>query len=146
MSSPFRIDPLTGRISFPGLPLELRPGMPEPEFVQATSQMNRDNLGSNDGWQRYSLRSPIAGDRKIGIFVIFSAGQLKRLSFAWARQDATWDNWSEESDLALKNEFQAEINSQLNQQSIFGWGEIKIVYDSKGGGNSIWVDYSDLPT
>ena len=146
MNPPFRIDPSTGRIFFPDLPLELRPGLPEPEFVEATSQMNRDNLGANDRWQRYSLRSSISEDRKIGMFLIFFAGRLKRLSVAWSHRDATWDNWSKENELALRKEFQGQIDSQLNGKSVFSWGEINTVNDSKGGGSNIWVNYSDLST
>jgi hypothetical protein len=36
------------------------------EFIAATASLNRDNLGANGGWQRYSIRAAISGDRKLG--------------------------------------------------------------------------------
>ena len=61
MNAPFTIDAESGMVRFPDLPLELRPLMSVDEFIAASSRMNRDNLGTNDGWQRYQLRSPLPG-------------------------------------------------------------------------------------
>lgn len=82
MSPPFAIDPETGHIRFPDFSLQLRPLMPESEFIAATASLNRDNLGGKDGLQRYSVRGMISEDRKLGMFVIFLDEQLKKLSFA----------------------------------------------------------------
>ncbi|HEY6249884.1 MAG TPA: hypothetical protein VI685_07965 [Candidatus Angelobacter sp.] len=86
MSAPFAIDPETGHVRFPDLSLELRPLMPQSEFIAATASLNRDNLGTNDSWQRYSIRMLIPDDRKLGLFVIFLNDRLKMLSFAWGPQ------------------------------------------------------------
>ena len=56
MPAPFVIDLATGHVRFPDLSLELRPGMPQQEFIAATAKLNRDNLSFNGGWQRYSIR------------------------------------------------------------------------------------------
>jgi hypothetical protein len=86
MTAPFAIDPVTGRVHFPDLALDLRPLMPQEEFVAATALLNRDNLGANDGWQRYSVRQLISDDRRLGLFVVFLNGRLKMASFAYALQ------------------------------------------------------------
>ena len=80
MSAPFAIDPATGRLRFPDLPLELCPLMLQDEFIAVTSRLNRDNLGSNDGWQRYTVRALIPEDRKLGIFVLFFRDVLLKAS------------------------------------------------------------------
>jgi hypothetical protein len=142
MAAPFVIDPATGRIRFPDLNLEIGPQMPEAEFIAATARLNRDNLGANDGWQRYSLRTLISDDRKLGLFVIFLNGQLSKASFGYCSKDATWDNWSEERDAAERREYQQQLDAQLGGRSTFSWGRISVLADSKSGGIEIWTDYS----
>ena len=80
MRAPFDIDPETGRIRFPDLSIELRPMMLQEDFIASTASFNRDNLGANDGWQRYSIRQLISNDRRLGLFVIFLNGRLKMAS------------------------------------------------------------------
>jgi hypothetical protein len=142
VSAPFVIDAATGRLRFPDLDLELNPGMPEAEFIAATSRINRDNLGFNDGWQRYSVREVISGDRKLGLFFIFRNERLSKFSFAWCPKDETWDNWSEASESARQKEYQQELDSQLGGKAEFPWGRVSAYQDSKSGGTDIWIDYS----
>jgi hypothetical protein len=113
MPAPFAIDAATGYVRFPDLSLELRPGMPQKEFIAATARLNRDNLGANDGWQRYSIRQEISGDRKLGIFFVFLNEHLKMTTFAYAPKDETWDNWSEEKETARLQEYRRELDAQL---------------------------------
>jgi hypothetical protein len=142
MSAPFAIEPGTGWLRFPDLDLELNPGMPQAEFIAATSRLNVDTLGANDGWQRYSLRQVISEDRKLGLFFIFLNGRLSKFSLAWAQKDATWDDWSEAGELALQQEYQRELDSLLGGRREFPWGKVRVIEDSKSGGTDIWVDYS----
>jgi len=142
MSAPFAIDPATGRLRFPDLDLDLTPGMPQAAFISATSRLNRDNLGANNGWQRYSMRELISGDRKLGLFLIFFDGRLNKLSFAWSQKDETWDDWSEASEAARQREYQRAIDSQLGGSSEFPWGRISVIQDHKSGGTDIWIDCS----
>lgn len=142
MGAPFAIDPASGRLRFPDLPLELRPQMPHDEFIAATARLNRDNLGANDGWQRYTIRAPIPQDRKLGLFVIFLNGLLSKASFAWSQKDETWDNWSEAGEAARQREYRQELDSQLGGATTFPWGTVSAILDSKSGGTDIWIDYS----
>ena len=146
MSAPFAIDPATGRILFPGLSLELRPQMPQAEFIAATSRLNCDNLGANDGWQRYSLRALVPDDLILGLFLIFLNDRLNKASFAYGPKDETWDNWSEETEAARERDYQAQLNSQLNGKRSFPWGKVNVLLDSKSGGTNIWLDYSEPPS
>jgi hypothetical protein len=142
MSVPFDFDPTTGSLRFPDLHLELTSGMPQAAFISASLRLNRDNLGANDGWQRYSVRELISGDRKLGLFLIFFNGRLSKLSFAWSQKDETWDDWSEASEAARTKEYQQALDSQLGSKSEFPWGTVRVILDSKSGGTGIWVDYS----
>lgn len=141
MSTPFLIDSETGRVGFPEIALELRPLMPEAEFIAATASLNRDNLGANDGWQRYSIRALISGDRKLGMFFVFQYGRLKMLSFAWAQKDETWADWSEATELAREKEYQQELVVQLGGKGSFPWGTAGAQLDSKSGGTDIWIHF-----
>ena len=142
MNAAFAIDAATGNIHFPDLPLELRPQMPEAEFISATASLNRDNLGFNGGWQRYSIRTLIPGDRKLGLFLIFLQNRLVKLSFAWAPKDETWDDWSEATEKARLKEYQQELDAQLGGKNVLPWGTATAFIDSKSGGTDIWIDYS----
>ncbi len=143
MSAPFAIDASTGHVRFPDLPLELRPQMPHGEFITATSRLNRDNLGANDGWQRYSIRTLIAGDRKLGLFVIFLNGRLNKASFAYGGKDETWADWSQELETARQEEYQQALAAHLAGRSVFPWGKVSVILDSKSGGADIWIDYGE---
>lgn len=142
MDAPFVIDALTGNIGFPDLRLELRPHMPEAEFISTTAALNRDNLGYNGGWQRYSIRTAISGERKLGLFVIFLHDRLVKLSFGWAPKDESWDDWSEATENARLKEYQQELDSQLGGKKSLPWGRASALLDSKSGGTDIWIDYS----
>jgi hypothetical protein len=142
MSAPFEINSATGTIRFPELSLELRSGMTEAEFIAATSRLNRNNLGFHEGWQRYSIRQGIADDQILGLFLIFFHEQLRRVSFAWAHKDESWDNWTEELEQARFAEYKQELAAQLGGNGTFPWGRAWVFLDSKSGGTDIWVEFS----
>lgn len=143
MKAPFTIDVETGIVRFPDLLLELRPHMPEPEFIAATASFNRNNHGFNNGWQRYSVRQLIPEDRKLGMFVIFLHGFLKMLSFAYCQKDESWDTWTEEGERQREKEYQEELAAQLGSGNTFPWGRVVAKLDSKSGGTDIWMEFSD---
>lgn len=141
MNAPFLIDPETGQIRFPDLHLELRPLMPQAEFIAATSSLNRDNLGSNAGWQRYSIRELIPNDRRLGIFFVFLDGRLNMLTFSYAHKDESWATWTEAGESAREKEYQQELGAQLGGKNTFLWGTVSALLDSKSGGTDICVNY-----
>jgi hypothetical protein len=143
MSAPFAIDPETGRVRFPDLSLELRPLMPQAEFLAASASLNRDNLGANNGWQRYSIRELIPNDRRLGIFLVFFQDRLKMFSFAYCPKDETWANWSETTELAREKEYRQELAAQLGGENTFAWGKVGAQLDSKSGGTDIWINFSE---
>src|SRR5262249_29827613 len=141
MNVPFTIDAESGIVRFPDLRLELRPQMSADEFISASSRINRDNLGANDGWQRYQLRSGLPLNQKLGIFLVFRRGQLCKFTFLWSPADASWDNWSEEAENTRTAEFKDVLATHLGDREVFPWGKAKVDYDSKTGETHILVDY-----
>jgi hypothetical protein len=141
--APFAMDANTGHIRFPDLSLQLRPRMPQSEFVAATAKLNRDNLGANGGWQRYSIRQEISGDRKLGIFFVFFNELLTMITFAYAPIDETWDNWSEEKEAARLNEYRQELDAQLAGKSALPWGKVSVINNEKSGGTEITIQFND---
>lgn len=143
MTAPFRIFPEKGNIEFPDLHLALHPGMPEADFIAATASLNRDNLGQNGGWQRYSIRELIPQDQRLGIFFVFLNGRLKMVSFAYCHKDESWATWTEAGELAREKEYQQELAAQLGGENTFSWGTVGAQVDSKSGGTDIWINFSD---
>lgn len=143
MPAPFAIDAKTGHIRFPDLSLELRPGMPQPEFIAATAKLNRDNLGSNGGWQRYSIRQEISLDRKLGIFLVFLNERLNMVTFAYAPKDETWDNWTEEKETARLQEYRRELDTQLGGKTTLPWGKVNAINNEKSGGTEITIQFNE---
>jgi len=117
--------------------------MPQSEFIAATSKLNRDNLGANGGWQRYSIHELISEDRRLGMFLIFLNERLQKLSFAYAHKDESWATWSEEGEREREKEYQTELVAQLGPGNTFSWGKVSPQLDSKSGGTDIWMDFSD---
>lgn len=143
MEAPFKIDPQTGRIRLPELKLELWPRMPQQEFLTATSSLNRDNLGANGGWQRYSIHAQLLNDRKIGLFFVFFNDELNVVSFAYCHKDDTWENWSEERERKTAEDYKQQLALQLGPGNSFPWGRIGAEYDQRSGGTDIWLRYSE---
>src|SRR5215467_7945131 len=141
MPAPFAIDPATGRLRFPDWSLELRPSMPQREFVAATAKLNRDNLGSNGGWQRYSIRQEISGDRKLGIFLVFFNELLRMVTFSYAPKDETWDNWSEQKEAAQLHEYRQQLHAQLGGKTTLPWGKVSAINNEKSGGTEITIQF-----
>jgi hypothetical protein len=143
VTAPFTIDAAAGCVRFPDLSLELHPGMPQQEFVAATAKLNRDNLGANGGWQRYSIRQEISGDRKLGIFFVFLNERLDMITFAYAPKDETWENWSEEKEAARLSEYRQELDSQLGGKTALPWGKVSAILNSKSGGTEITIEFNE---
>jgi hypothetical protein len=143
MPAPFAIDPATGHVRFPDLSLELRPGMPQQEFIAATAKLNRDNLGFNGGWQRYSIREEISNDRKLGVFFVFFNERLKMATFAYAHKDETWDNWSQEKETAQLREYRQELDTQLGGEMTLPWGRVDAICNQKSGGTEITIQFNE---
>ena len=141
MSAPFAIDAASGRIRFSEIGLEVWPGMAQAEFIASTADFSRNNLGANDGWQRYTVSALISGERKLGMFFVFLNGRLRMLSFAYAPKGETWDDWSEASEAARLKEYEQELAAQLGGKNEFAWGTAKALTDPKNGGTDVWVDY-----
>src|SRR5258708_38337239 len=107
--------------------------MAEADFIAATASFNRDNLGANDGWQRYTVKQHISSDRKLGLFVIFLDGRLKAASFAYAQKDETWDTWTEEGERAREREYRQAGGPQPGGEGSFAGGNATAQLASDGG-------------
>src|SRR5262245_31170804 len=142
MNAPFTIDPITGNIRFPDLPLQLRPQMPEAEFISVTESLNRDNLGFNAGWQRYAMRKLIPGGRRLGLLWSLRRELLEKSGVAWAAKNETWDAWAEGTEKARLKEYQQELDAQLSGKNTLPWGRANVFLHGKSGATDISIDYS----
>ena len=77
------------------------------------------------------------------VSLCFEGEQLKFLGFAMKNEKQTsWDDWSEVYELQTEKYYDQWLTAHIGKKRIFSWGTIKSIYDRKGGGTAIWVNYN----
>ena len=77
------------------------------------------------------------------VSLCFEGEQLKFLGFAMKNEKQTsWDDWSEVYELQTEKYYDQWLTAHIGKERIFSWGTIKSIYDRKGGGTAIWVNYN----
>ncbi|MGK7648910.1 hypothetical protein ACSQ7D_02705 [Capnocytophaga sp. G1920] len=77
------------------------------------------------------------------VSLCFEGEQLKFLGFAMKNEKQTsWDDWSEVYELQTEKYYDQWLTAHIGKERIFSWGSIKSIYDRKGGGTAIWVNYN----
>ena len=77
------------------------------------------------------------------VSLCFEGEQLKFLGFAMKNEKQTsWNDWSEAYELQTEKYYDQWLTTHIGKERIFSWGTIKSIYDRKGGGTAIWVNYN----
>ena len=77
------------------------------------------------------------------VSLCFEGEQLKFLGFAMKNEKQTsWDDWSEVYELQTEKYYDQWLTAHIGKKRTFSWGTIKSIYDRKGGGTAIWVNYN----
>jgi len=69
---------------------------------------------------------------------------LSRLDFGFYPEpvnNANWNDWSEETELQKKAEYEQWLNNETGGINSFTWGYVSAYYDSKSGGSGIMINY-----
>ena len=57
-------------------------------------------------------------------------------------KQTSWDDWSEAYELQTEKYYDQWLTTHIGKERTFSWGTIKSIYDHKGGGTAIWVNYN----
>jgi hypothetical protein len=90
----------------------------------------------------YRLRGVAIDGRLFVLDVAFHSDALASLSLAIDRGQRDWSDWSKEVELAVKDEHDRWLVSQLGTTSFDRpWGTVESVYDPRSGGSDITIRY-----
>ena len=147
-----RLDPQTGA-------LIVRPGLTITADTTAAelSRHGATHEGYSNGWTWEKLEEPASGPRWSVAVSFDPDGHLSiiLLSTMTADEPRSWDFWTEEGELARREDHTRWLEEQLgdtwrqapverwhgNEQRELSWGIVSSGYDSRSGGSSIAVRY-----
>ena len=106
---------------------------------------NRVNLiDHKNGCQSASIRNIRIGEHWFCFHFNFADGLLCGMVFVLGDREFVggWENWSEVEEMRRLKFCENWLYSQTDtMETLFHWGRIKAVYDSKGGGAYIGLQY-----
>jgi len=97
-----------------------------------------------NGWTWYRV-DKVSGETPLtNILFVFQSGTLKQINFLLSNlpvKSTSWNEWSEENELAIQRHLDNKLTECLGTGRDFIWGNIGSFYDGKGGGSSIVMRY-----
>jgi hypothetical protein len=98
-----------------------------------------------NGWTWYMI-DKVSGEAPLSnILFVFQSDSLKQVNFLLSdlpARSASWDEWSEENELAIQRYLEDKLSECLGTDRHFLWGDIGAFYDGKGGASTIVLRYS----
>lgn len=104
-------------------------------------ESNPNDVGT--GWVHFDLPNQTSGDRTFGVRVSFEGDRFDGFSL-WlvdARYGTSWDDASEEKELARKGAHDAWLTEMLGAKRDFPWGEAWSTYDPRALSSTIGVRF-----
>ena len=140
--------------------LVLRAGRVDPSVTRSEFRASLMAAGAqwddmHTGWMHAQLPVEVDGDRKVGVRLLFDGERFDgyRLWLVDARYGTSWDDWSEEKQLAQRDAHDAwlveMLGPGLRRQTPGGmelsyslpWGDVWSAYDPRSAGSSIGVRF-----
>jgi hypothetical protein len=140
------IDPIPGTFSFDGHDaVVLGPKLSEDEFRQSSLGQPATPLVRNGEHTSWRLGRVHIARRELAVSCYFTRSVLRqvRLCVTDKRFGESWDDWTEQKELARKAEHDGWLDATLGTARQFAWGSVSSTYDAKGGGSSIVVTYQE---
>jgi len=78
------------------------------------------------------------------IGLCFKNEKLKLIDFGFQPQkieSSSWDNWSEQTELSLRDKYDEWLTNEIGTKRNFSWGKVRAFYDPRGGYTSISINY-----
>ena len=111
------------------------------DFLHAN---NAEIWDVGNGWVHYYLKNYKINNKYFFFDFMFCNEILNRLDFGFYPQpvnNANWNDWSEETELQKKAEYEQWLNNETGGINSFTWGYVSAYYDSKSGGSGIMINY-----
>lgn len=98
-----------------------------------------------NGWIWYMVNNVPGESPLSNLLFVFQRDSLKQINFLLSdlpSRSASWDEWSEENELAIQRYLDNKLTECLGADRHFVWGNIGAFYDGKGGASTIVMRYS----
>lgn len=133
----YMIDKLTGNIALNDGKIVLSPNLSKEQF-------KKSHLYSGGKIEpSYSLKILQEINNKSFFVTLFFPNEfLEKIYLTEATKSTGWGDWSEEKELEKKQRHDKWLNSILGEGPYsYSWGEIKSLYDRKGGVSLVIIIY-----
>jgi hypothetical protein len=137
-----RMDKRSGTIAVSGSLLD--PSLTRGAFLDSPMGQGAKVSTQNEPWCSYSLPRVPVDRTEFAITIFFFGEQLRvfQLADCDPRFGTSWDDWSEEKELARKAAHAAWLKDVFDMPvGAYRWGRVESEYDEKGGGSSIFIMY-----
>jgi len=101
-------------------------------------------LGGGTPWSIFDLGRRAIGGQTFAATLRFDGDALRtvQLSLVQSTASSSWDDWSEDTELARKARHDAWLEGHLGALPWWrSWGEVTSVYDPRSGSSSIQITY-----
>lgn len=139
------IDTINGHVSFDGKKTMLHPGLQWDHFVQ--SDLYQDVVSTdNYGYTAVLLKLQSLINALFAVELIFAPhGSIWSITLSLAQDGKvpTWENWSEQAQLAKKRDHDHWLEVVLGNKPPcdYTWGKIFSEYDPRSGSSTITIMY-----
>ena len=121
------INTKTGNIEF-NFNLVVKPKMDFLELDNLSKEIEKEYSDMKTGWEWLRLKKIKTEQSEIYALFGFENGKLKNINFCFERKHK---EWSEKSEIAIKNKNDLWLNGEIGKERNFEWGFVESVYDSK---------------
>jgi hypothetical protein len=133
-----------GIIKFNTKSTQLYPGLTKQEFLQ--SDLCSEVISEDeDVFSNYYLKPQKIGVDEFVVRVVFDPGDhisAVSLSLTTDGKIPSWDNWSEEEEMRIKDKHDCLLKRYLGDPPYkFDWGEITSNYDPRSASSQIIIRY-----
>ena len=141
------LDAQTGKLSFDDPAITISPGFTKAEFLSSSLAANARPGNQNHPWVRFAFQPIQARGETWAGDVCFQNDRLYSVSLSIVRKEfgSSWEDWSEEKELARKalhDHVLFELLGRTAEEYRFAWGTVSSTYDQKGGESSIHLQYA----
>lgn len=138
------IDRETGVVDVPELGGALGPGTVRDAWLASPAGLGSAVGVQIEPWCSYAARAFAVDGRPWKLSARFHGQTLWRVELVAIGDEfgTSWDDWSEAREQARRRFQDRWLTQVLGPGRTFPWGTVGSVFDARGGGSSILVDYA----
>ena len=135
------IEPQSGQITIGNLVIE--PNLRREDFITSALFLKGDFTNPQQGWYMAIAKRQRENGCEFAVSLLFQGQRLAAVHVARADVDfgSDWSEWSETAERQRKAAHDVLLHRDLVAEREFEWGRAESVFDEKGGGSLIVVQY-----